>query len=43
MSTAARAIQERALVILPEKAPTVGGSPIYAGSLWTAPTVELMH
>jgi succinate dehydrogenase/fumarate reductase flavoprotein subunit len=42
-AAAARAAQEGSSVILVEKAPAVGGSALYAGFLWTAPTLEAMR
>ena len=43
MSAAARACRDGASVILVEKAPAIGGSAMYAGFIWTAPTVEVMN
>ena len=43
MSAAARACSEGASVVLVEKAPAIGGSAMYAGFIWTAPTVEVMR
>ncbi len=43
MSAAARAASDGASVIVVEKAPAIGGSAMYAGFIWTAPTVEVMH
>jgi succinate dehydrogenase/fumarate reductase flavoprotein subunit len=43
MSAAARACSDGASVILVEKGPAIGGSAVYAGFIWTAPTVEVMH
>jgi succinate dehydrogenase/fumarate reductase flavoprotein subunit len=43
MSAAARACRDGASVILVEKAPAIGGSAMYAGFIWTAPTVEVMR
>jgi phytoene dehydrogenase-like protein len=43
MSAAARACSEGASVILVEKGPGVGGSAMYAGFVWTAPTVDVMR
>jgi succinate dehydrogenase/fumarate reductase flavoprotein subunit len=43
MSAAARAAGEGASVVLVEKGPAIGGSAMYAGFVWTAPTVEVMH
>lgn len=43
MSAAARACSEGASVILVEKGPGIGGSAMYAGFVWTAPTVEVMR
>jgi succinate dehydrogenase/fumarate reductase flavoprotein subunit len=43
MSAAARACRDGASVILVEKGPAIGGSAMYAGFIWTAPTVEVMR
>jgi len=43
MSAAARACSDGASVVLVEKGPGIGGSAMYAGFIWTAPTVEVMH
>ncbi len=43
MSAAARACSDGASVILVEKGPAIGGSAMYAGFIWTAPTVEVMR
>ena len=43
MSAAARACSDGASVMLVEKGPAIGGSAIYAGFIWTAPTVEVMR
>ncbi len=43
MSAAARASSDGASVVLVEKGPAIGGSAMYAGFVWTAPTVEVMH
>jgi succinate dehydrogenase/fumarate reductase flavoprotein subunit len=43
MSAAARASSEGARVVLVEKAPAIGGSAIYAGFVWTAPSIEVMQ
>ena len=43
MSAAARACSEGASVVLVEKGPGIGGSAMYAGFVWTAPTVEVMR
>ena len=43
MSAAARACSDGANVILVEKGPAIGGSAMYAGFIWTAPTVEVMR
>jgi succinate dehydrogenase/fumarate reductase flavoprotein subunit len=43
MSAAARACSDGASVVLAEKGPTVGGSAMYAGFIWTTPTVEVMR
>jgi succinate dehydrogenase/fumarate reductase flavoprotein subunit len=42
-TAAARAVQGGASVVVVEKAPTVGGSAVYAGFLWTAPTLDVMR
>ena len=42
-TAAARAVQKGASVVLVEKAPAIGGSAVYAGFLWTAPTVEVIR
>jgi succinate dehydrogenase/fumarate reductase flavoprotein subunit len=43
MSAAARACSDGASVILVEKGPGIGGSAMYAGFIWTTPTVEVMR
>jgi succinate dehydrogenase/fumarate reductase flavoprotein subunit len=43
MSAAARASSEGASVVLVEKGAGIGGSAMYAGFIWTAPTVEVMR
>jgi succinate dehydrogenase/fumarate reductase flavoprotein subunit len=43
LSAAARAVQDGASVVVVEKGPSLGGSAIYAGFLWTTPTVEVMR
>ena len=43
MSAAARAASDGASVVLVEKGPGIGGSAMYAGFVWTAPTVEVMR
>ncbi len=43
LSAAARASSDGASVILVEKGPAIGGSAMYAGFIWTAPTVEVMQ
>jgi succinate dehydrogenase/fumarate reductase flavoprotein subunit len=43
LAAAAHAAQEGASVVLVEKTAAVGGSAAYAGFIWTAPTVEVMH
>jgi succinate dehydrogenase/fumarate reductase flavoprotein subunit len=43
MSAAARACSNGASVVLVEKGPAIGGSAMYAGFIWTAPTVEVMR
>ena len=43
MSAAARAAADGASVVLVEKAPAIGGSAMYAGFVWTAPTVDVMR
>jgi succinate dehydrogenase/fumarate reductase flavoprotein subunit len=43
LSAAAHAIEEGASVVVVEKGPGVGGSALYAGFLWTTPTLEAMR
>lgn len=43
LAAAARAAQGGASVVLVEKAPATGGSALYAGFIWTAPSVEVMR
>ncbi|MBV9366913.1 MAG: FAD-binding protein [Solirubrobacterales bacterium] len=43
MSAAARACSDGASVVLVEKGEAIGGSAIYAGFIWTAPTIEVMR
>lgn len=43
LAAAARAAQHGASVVLVEKAPRTGGSAVYAGFIWTAPTLEVMR
>ena len=43
MSAAARATSDGASVVLVEKGPAIGGSAMYAGFIWTAPTIEVMR
>jgi succinate dehydrogenase/fumarate reductase flavoprotein subunit len=43
ISAAARAIQEGGSVVVVEKGPALGGSAVYAGFLWTAPTLDVMR
>jgi succinate dehydrogenase/fumarate reductase flavoprotein subunit len=43
LSAAARAASEGASIVLVEKGAAIGGSAAYAGFIWTAPTVEVMH
>src|SRR5213592_4539099 len=43
MSAAARASSDGASVVLVEKGTGIGGSAMYAGFIWTAPTVEVMR
>jgi glycine/D-amino acid oxidase-like deaminating enzyme len=43
LAAAAPAAQSGASVVLVEKAPRTGGSAIYAGFIWTAPTLEVMR
>jgi succinate dehydrogenase/fumarate reductase flavoprotein subunit len=43
MSAAARACSDGASVILVEKGPGIGGSAMYAGFIWTAPSVDVMR
>jgi succinate dehydrogenase/fumarate reductase flavoprotein subunit len=42
-AAAARAAQDGASVVLVEKAAATGGSAVYAGFVWTAPTVDVMR
>src|SRR6478752_9249851 len=43
LSAAAKAASDGASVVLVEKGPAIGGSAMYAGFIWTAPTVEVMR
>src|SRR4051794_40146244 len=43
LGAAAKAASEGASVVLVEKDEAIGGSAAYAGFIWTAPTVEVMH
>ncbi len=43
MSAAARAAADGTSVVLVEKGQAIGGSAMYAGFIWTAPTVEVMR
>jgi flavin-dependent dehydrogenase len=43
LAAAARAAQAGASVVVVEKAPHTGGSALYAGFIWTAPTLEVMR
>ena len=43
LSAAARACSDGASVVLVEKGPAIGGSAMYAGFIWTTPTVEVMR
>ena len=43
MSAAARASSDGASVVLVEKGAAIGGSAMYAGFIWTAPTIEVMR
>jgi succinate dehydrogenase/fumarate reductase flavoprotein subunit len=43
MSAAARAARQGASVALVEKGPAIGGSAVYAGFIWTAPSLEVMQ
>src|SRR5690349_10398393 len=43
LAAAARAAQAGASVVVAEKAPRTGGSAVYAGFIWTAPTLEVMR
>ena len=43
MTAAARAARDGATVVLVEKGDAIGGSAAYAGFIWTAPTLEVMH
>ncbi len=42
-TAAARAVQKGASVVVVDKAPAIGGSAVYAGFVWTAPTIEVMR
>jgi succinate dehydrogenase/fumarate reductase flavoprotein subunit len=42
LSAAARALEKGLSVVVLEKGPAVGGSALYAGFLWTTPTLEVM-
>jgi succinate dehydrogenase/fumarate reductase flavoprotein subunit len=42
-TAAARALEAGASVVLVEKGPAMGGSAMYAGFIWTAPTLEVMR
>jgi succinate dehydrogenase/fumarate reductase flavoprotein subunit len=43
LSAAGKAASDGASVVLAEKGPAIGGSAAYAGYIWTAPTVAVMH
>src|SRR3954471_18251792 len=43
LSAAAKAASEGASVVVVEKGEAVGGSAVYAGFIWTAPTAEVMR
>ena len=43
MSAAARACSDGATVALVEKARAIGGSAMYAGFIWTTPTLDAMR
>lgn len=43
LSAAARASSDGASVVLVEKSEAIGGSAMYAGFIWTAPTIEVMR
>lgn len=43
LSAAARAVQDGASAVVVEKGPGLGGSALYAGFLWTAPTLDVMR
>jgi succinate dehydrogenase/fumarate reductase flavoprotein subunit len=43
LAAAARAAQAGASVVVVEKAPRPGGSAVYAGFIWTAPTLDVMR
>ena len=43
LSAAAKAASDGASVVLVEKGEAIGGSAVYAGFIWTAPTVEVMR
>jgi succinate dehydrogenase/fumarate reductase flavoprotein subunit len=42
-AAAARAVQKGASVVAVEKAAAIGGSAVYAGFVWTAPTIEVIR
>lgn len=42
LTAATRAVRRGLRVLLVEQAPSLGGSALYAGYLWTAPTIEAM-
>jgi succinate dehydrogenase/fumarate reductase flavoprotein subunit len=43
LAAAARALEEGASVVVVEKSPAVGGSALYAGFLWTTPSMDVMR
>lgn len=43
MTAAARASSDGASVVLVEKGEAIGGSAMYAGFIWTAPTIDVMR
>jgi succinate dehydrogenase/fumarate reductase flavoprotein subunit len=43
LSAAAHALEKGATVVVVEKGPAVGGSAIYAGFLWTTPSLDAMR
>src|SRR5437763_5683493 len=43
LSAAAHALESGASVVVVEKGPAVGGSALYAGFLWTTPSMQVMR